>query len=67
MKKLFFIYFLIIVIWVSGYIQCIVKFVKSDFDAPYKREIIYGVSMFIFPVGGIVGWVNIEDGDKDER
>jgi ABC-type multidrug transport system permease subunit len=45
---------------VLGEILCIYKFVKCDFNEPYKAEIIYGVSC-ISGFGSIVGYININD------
>lgn len=47
-----------------GYVLNIVKFVKCDFKAPYKEELIRGIGMVI-PYGGIIGYLNIEDGGKE--
>lgn len=53
-----------IILWIFlivGEIQCIYKFIKSDFEPSYKREIVYGISMCT-GLGCIIGWFNIEDG-----
>lgn len=47
-----------------GYVLNIVKFVKCDFEAPYKAELIRGIGMVI-PYGGIIGYFHIEDGGKE--
>lgn len=47
-----------------GYVLNIVKFVKYDFEAPYKAELIRGIGMVI-PYGGIIGYFHIEDGGKE--
>lgn len=36
------------------------KFVKCDFEAPYKAEILRGIGI-IPPIGAIMGWIHIED------
>ena len=51
---------LIIILWLVGEILCIPKFINSDFKAPYKREVLYGIGI-VSPVGGIIGWFNIKD------
>lgn len=45
---------------IIGWVMCVVKFVKSDFDAPYKSEIIYGIGTFS-GLGAIIGWININE------
>ena len=42
-----------------GWVRNLVKFVKLDFQEPYKAEIIRGIS--ITPIGAITGWIKIED------
>ena len=49
-----------------GYIMNIYKLCVSDFDTPLKNEVIRGVSLFIPPVAGVVGWIDIEDGKQPE-
>lgn len=43
-----------------GYILNVVKFIRADFKAPYKVEIIRGISL-IPPIGAVTGWIKIED------
>lgn len=52
--------YFILLIGLIGELQCLYKLINSDFEAPYKREIIYSVS-FITGFGCIVGWLNIPD------
>lgn len=62
--------------WIIVFILCflgwginLVKFANSDFEAPYKSEVIRGVGVFIPPVGIVAGYLHIEgdvEGDKDE-
>lgn len=49
-----------IIIPTLGWIKCVVKFVKSDFDAPYKAEIVYGIGTFT-GAGAVIGYINIRD------
>lgn len=42
----------------AGWIQDIVHFVRCDFVAPYKAEVIYGIGL-VPCIGAIVGWLNI--------
>lgn len=55
-----FLYIIFCIMYFIGYIICIVKFVNSDFKPSYKRELIYGISLAT-GVGGITGYLNIED------
>ena len=48
------------VLAVVGEISCIYKFVTSDFEPSYKREVIYGIGM-VTGVGAIIGYMDIED------
>jgi len=41
-----------------GWIMSVVKFVKCDFQAPYKAEVIYGVGAFT-GLGAVVGYINV--------
>lgn len=45
-----------------GYISNLVSLFGTDFEAPYKAEIIRGVGVFVPPVGIIAGYVDIQDG-----
>jgi hypothetical protein len=60
MKKII-IWSIVIILLGVGEIKCIIKFAESDFEAPYKAEIIYGVGM-ITGFGSIIGWMDIHDG-----
>ena len=59
------IYILIIILLVVGWVINLVKFCKCDFEAPYKAEIVRGVSIFVAPVGGVMGYINIDDTIKE--
>lgn len=54
----------IIIIFGIGWILNIINFVKLDFKEPYKAEIIRGVGIPIVPIGGILGYLTIEDGQS---
>lgn len=54
MRQLVFCFWLI---WVAGWVKCIVHLSECDFQAPYKAEVIYGVSIFT-SIGGITGWMD---------
>ena len=50
---------------IIGWVLNVVKLVESDFEAPYKNEVIRTVGTFVPPIGGIAGWVDIDDAKKD--
>lgn len=51
----------IYIIATIGYVMNVVKLATSDFESPYKAEVIYGVGTIVPPVGAIIGWINIKD------
>ena len=59
-------FLLLAVFLVVGEILCIVRFIRSDFESSYKREIIYGISM-VTGAGGIIGWIPIEDTPQEDK
>ena len=60
MKKLIFIYVLIVVLAIIGEIKCIVKAVNCNWEPIGKAEIVYTASAFT-GIGVVVGWFNIVD------
>jgi len=48
-------------ILIVGEVKCVVKAFNCDWEAPYKSEAIYTISA-ITGIGGIVGYMNFEDG-----
>ena len=68
MKKLNFIFgfqafvWLIYILFFIGWVKCLVKFVKCDFDPIGKAELIYGIGTFT-GAGGVIGWFDIKDGE----
>jgi predicted membrane-bound spermidine synthase len=51
---------ILVMLGIIGEIRCIYQFFTSDFEASYKREIIYGVSACT-GIGAVVGYFNIAD------
>lgn len=51
---------LVVIVGFIGWVKDIIKFIHTDFHAPYKAEIIYGVGIST-GAGAIIGWFNIED------
>lgn len=45
---------------IVGWIMCVAKLVQTDFKAPYKAEIIYGIGTFT-GAGAVLGYINIQD------
>lgn len=56
-------YFSLIVLAFSGWVKCIIKLTKCDFEAPYKAEAIYATGVFT-GTGVVIGWINIDDKKK---
>jgi hypothetical protein len=52
---------LITIVLMLGWFVNIIRFFQCDFDIPLKEEVIRGVGIFVPPVGGVIGYVNIED------
>jgi len=50
----------VLILGFIGWVLNIIKLTKTDFQAPYKAEVIRAVSI-IPPMGAIVGWINIKD------
>lgn len=48
----------------TGWAMSINKLINSDFEKPYKREIVYAIGTVIPPSSIVIGWLNIEDGKK---
>jgi hypothetical protein len=44
-----------------GWCMNIYKFANADFEAPYKAEIVRGISIFIAPVGGVMGYIDFDE------
>jgi hypothetical protein len=44
-----------------GWILNIVAFASSDFEAPYKNEIIRGIGIPVPILGAVIGWFEIDD------
>lgn len=46
---------------IGGYISNLIELTKTDFEAPYKAEIIRTTGVIIPPIGVVLGYVKIED------
>lgn len=58
MKLLVVVYAFVVLFLLAGYVQCVVKFVRCDFEPSYKAEIVYGAGL-VTGLGGIVGWMDV--------
>lgn len=59
---------ILVLLWLVmfvGWGMNLYKFVDSDFEPVGKAEVIRAVSIFIFPVGGVIGYMDI--GKENER
>ena len=54
----------IYVLCLYGWIANIYKLTKCDFDTPLKTEVFRSIGILIFPVGIVMGYVEMED-DKN--
>ena len=48
---------------VYGWIANVVYFFECDFEAPYKAEIVRAIGIPIGPVGSVMGFIHIDDGN----
>lgn len=53
--------FVIICLLAGGWVANVYKFAKSDFQEPYKTEVVRGIGIVIAPVGIIAGYMDIGD------
>ena len=51
---------IIYLVFLTGYVMNIVKFVRLDFKAPYKAEVIRGIGI-VPPIGGVLGYIKVTD------
>ena len=51
---------------IVGWVMNLVALCNCDFEASYKAEVIRGVGVVIPVVGGIAGYLDIEDGNTEE-
>jgi hypothetical protein len=54
--------YIIILIWlmiIFGWFRNIYKLTQCDFDVPLKTEVIRSVGILVFPLGAILGYMNI--------
>jgi len=51
--------------WIAvfiGWVMNIYKLTKYDFDVPLKSEVIRCIGIPVFPLGAIIGYMDIKDG-----
>ncbi len=62
MKGILIIIYLVLVLTFGvGYVKNVISFCQSDFKAPFSSEAVRGVGIIIPVVGGIAGYVDMED------
>ena len=57
MKKLFIIWFLVIVFAFIGEVKCVIHLCQCDFKPSYKAEVIYSVAV-ITGIGAVIGYID---------
>lgn len=61
-------YFVLIAAIAIGWVMNLWKFAHLDFEAPYKAEVLRGVSIFAVPLAGITGWMDLgEENNRPDR
>lgn len=53
---------IILFIMIMGWGLNIVKICNLDFESPYKAEVIRLIGIPMWPVGAIIGYIDIKDG-----
>lgn len=54
------IWLLLFIVSSYGWVLCVIKLTRTDFEKPYKAEILYGVGT-LTGTGAIIGWLDIKD------
>lgn len=54
-------YLFVVLFFVVGWVKNTISLIKLDFKEPYKAEVIRIIGTVVPPVGGITGWLNIQD------
>jgi len=49
-------YLIFLLFWLVSWAINLVQFCKSDFDAPYKREIVKGIGVFVPTTSLVTVW-----------
>ena len=58
---------IIVLFLLVGWILNIVKLCDCDFQTPAKVEVVRIIGIFVAPVGGIIGWIDISDGQIENK
>jgi len=59
MRTIVIVYALVLVLGCIGWVKNVVHLCQCDFDPIGKAEVLYGVSTFIFPVGAVMGYIDL--------
>jgi len=54
---------IIVIVAINGWGMNLYKLCKTDFESPYKAEVIRTIGLTP-PIGAIIGYITIEDGVK---
>lgn len=63
-RKFMFVEWCVIAVCVAfmvGWCVNVYRFCTSDFESPYRAEIIRGVGIPVAPVGAVVGFIDLEE------
>jgi hypothetical protein len=58
---------LVFVIAPIGWGMNIYKLIHTDFQSPYKTEVIRGVGVVIPVIGAVTGYIDINDGQQQQE
>ncbi len=61
-------YLVVAVIYITlgvGWCMNVYKFCTLDFESPYKAEVVRGVTIFLAPVGGVVGYITFGEEESE--
>jgi hypothetical protein len=51
----------VIIVILIGWGMNIYKFANADFKEPYKEEALRGIGIVVVPMGGILGYMTLEN------
>jgi len=60
MKTKITIYLLVMALWLTGEIKCIIKACDCNWEPIGKAEVLYTIGACT-GLGGVIGWIDIED------
>jgi len=63
MRPIFALVVLVALVW--GWIANIVVLTNTDFKPPHKAEVLRIVGIVVVPMGAVLGFMDLEDGEPD--